>query len=296
MAYIPPSELIINSDGSVFHLHMKPCQLADNVILMGDPGRVQTVGAFFDKVTAQGGDREFRFITGERKGVPFTAMSTGIGTDNIDIVLTELDALANIDFQKREPYPVHRRLNILRIGTSGALQEDIPLGTLVYSRFSLGFDGLLNWYGKRQAICDTDYEAAFCAHTGWPELLPAPYFVPACPPMEALFARLAPVHGITISAPGFYGPQGRTLRIPLAAPHLMDKLVSFSYQGNRICNFEMEGAALAGLSRHLGHYYGTVCQVVSHRNKLSVNVDYKSLMKTQIEQVLDLLCKADFHG
>ena len=200
---IPESELIINSDGSIFHLHIKPEQLSDNVILVGDPGRVSMVSSFFDSVECSGSSREFVFSTGTYKGKRFTCISTGIGTDNIDIVVTELDALANIDFETREVRPVHRSLNILRIGTSGAIQPEIPLGAFIFSHISIGCDGLMHWYEGRDSFALLDFEKAFVEHVHWNRLLPAPYFVKADEKLVDLFKDFT-VKGMTVSAPGFY--------------------------------------------------------------------------------------------
>ena len=284
-----PSELIINDDGSVFHLHVRPEWLADKVILVGDPGRVDLVARHFDTRECDVQSREFHTITGTCKGKRITVTSTGIGCDNIDIVLNELDALANIDFQTREVNPQLRQLELVRIGTCGGLQPYTPVGTFVCSQTSIGFDGLLNFYAGRNAVCDLPMERAFLNHMGWTGNLcaPAPYVINAD---EELVERIAGgdmVRGITIAAGGFFGPQGRQLRIPLADPHQNEKIEKFEYNGLRITNFEMESSALAGLSRLLGHRATTVCMVIANRLAHEANTGYKNSIDTLIETVLE---------
>ena len=218
---IAESELIINSDGSVFHLHLKPEELADTVILVGDPGRVDMVSEFFEDKEFRHQSREFVSVTGSYKGKRMTVLSTGIGTDNIDIVMNELDALANIDFQTREVKAQKKSLNILRIGTSGAIQPDIPLGSFVFSHISVGCDGLMNWYADRDKIAMPEIEEAFKKHVGWNKHLPDPYFVRAGKKMSDAFRDIT-VKGMTIAASGFYGPQGRVLRMPLSMPDMLE--------------------------------------------------------------------------
>ena len=258
MQPIPYSELIINSDGSIFHLHIKPHELADTVILVGDPGRVKMVSGYFSTVESQAENREFVSATGLYKGKRITVVSTGIGTDNIDIVVNELDALANIDFQTRTIKPEHRKLTILRLGTSGGLQPHLKLGDFVFSAISIGFDGLLNFYARRNEICLLDYEAAFIEHTHWSKQHTSPYFVRASEKLAQLFSDVS-VPGMTISAPGFYGPQGRVLRLPLANPQINELIESFRFNDQCITNFEMESSAIAGLAQLLRHDAGTVC-------------------------------------
>ena len=288
MEKIAPSELMVNSDGSIFHLHLRPEQLADTVILTGDPARVQQVSKFFHTIECQQQSREFVSATGIYKGLRLTVLSTGIGTDNIDIVLNELDALANINMVTRTINPDHRSLRIIRLGTSGALQPDIPIGSLLLSTISIGFDGLINWYANHNTISLSDYEDAFVRHMKWSDRLPAPYFIPNAQALINLFAPIA-LTGMTISAPGFYGPQGRVLRLPLQDPDLLEKIESFRYCGNRICNFEMEGSAIAGLSALLGHYAVTVCLIIANRYLQQGNTSYIAQMDSVIEQVLERL-------
>ncbi len=271
---IPESELIINGDGSAFHLHIRPEQLADTVILVGDPGRVAMVKAFFSDVQAEGASREFVWATGHYNGKRVTALSTGIGTDNIDIVMTELDALANIDFETREVRPEHRTLDVLRIGTCGAIQPEIPIGAFIFSHISVGCDGLLNWYEGRDEVSLLDFEEAFKKHVHWDRHLPDPYFVRASDKLIRLFEDCT-VKGMTISAPGFYGPQGRVVRQGLAMPDMLADFESFEFQGWKITNFEMEGSALAGMAARLGHNAATVCCAIAHRYHKGANTDYK---------------------
>ncbi|MCI6429143.1 MAG: nucleoside phosphorylase [Rikenellaceae bacterium] len=289
---IAESELIINGDGSVFHLHMRPEQLADNVILVGDPGRVDMVAEFLTDIEFRNASREFVSTTGRYNGKRFTILSTGIGCDNIDIVMNELDALANIDFTTREPKAEKRSLNVLRIGTCGAIQKDIPLGSFVFSHVSVGCDGLLNWYADRDKIAMPGIEDAFKEHVHWAKHLPDPYFVMASQKLIDKFADCT-VKGMTISASGFYGPQGRVLRMPLAMPDMLDDFESFEYEGRRITNFEMEGSAVAGIARHLGHNAGTVCCVIANRHIGSSNPDYKPQVRKLVELCLQKLSELE---
>ncbi|MCQ2118648.1 MAG: nucleoside phosphorylase [Bacteroidales bacterium] len=285
---IPESELIINADGSAFHIHLKPEELADIVILVGDPGRVAMVGGFLTDVEFSRQSREFASTTGRYNGKRITVLSTGIGADNIDIVMTELDALANVDFRTREPKEEHRTLTVVRIGTTGALHADIPLGSPIFSHYSIGCDGLLNWYEGRSSVVDEEMEEAFKKHTCWNSILPSPYFVKADEELIRLFEDCT-VKGMTITAPGFYGPQGRVVRLGLSKPDLIESFSSFCHKGYRITNFEMESAAVAGLARLLGHKAGTVCCVIANRHLKSSNTDYKPQVKAVVGLVLDRL-------
>jgi len=287
---IPESELIINGDGSVFHLHMKPEHLADNVIMMGDPGRVDILADFLTDIECRNASREFVSVTGKYKGSRITALSHGIGPDNIDIVMTELDALANVDFKTREVKPEHRALNILRIGTSGALHADIPLGSFILSHISVGFDGVMNWYGNREKVTLPAVEEAFKKHMNWDPNLPSPYFVKASDKMIDLMKDIT-VKGVTISAPGFYGPQGRVVRMPLAMPHMLEDIESFRFteggEQYRITNFEMESSPLAGFAAQLGHNAATVCCAIANRYLKSSNPDYKPVIRQLLEISLE---------
>lgn len=287
---IPESELIINSDGSVFHIHIRPDQLADKVILVGDPGRLEMFRPLLEKVECEGASREFVWITGRYNSERVTVLSTGIGTDNIDIVMTELDALANVDFTTREVRPEHRTLDILRIGTCGAIQPEIPLGAFIFSHISVGCDGLLNWYDNRDRIALLDFEEAFKKHVHWDKHLPDPYFVRASDKLIAKFADCT-VKGMTISASGFYGPQGRVVRQGLAMPNMLEDFETFEFDGYKITNFEMEGSALAGMSAKLGHNAGTVCCAIAHRYLKDANTDYKPRVKELVVLALDRLTR-----
>ena len=285
--YFAESELIINADGSAFHLHLRPEQLADKVILVGDPGRVKLVASHFDTVECEVSNREFHAITGTYKGKRITAQSTGIGCDNIDIVVNELDALANIDFATREEKDNFRQLTFVRIGTCGGLQTDTPSGTYIASVKSIGFDGLLNFYARRNEICDLELEEAFKAHVDWNPQLCAPYVVDNDADLLSCVAKDDMVRGITIACGGVYGPQGRELRLPLADPHLNEKIETFEHSGLRITNFEMESSALAGLSRLMGHRAMTCCMVIANRRAKNVKLTYKNTIDDLIQLVLD---------
>jgi len=283
------SELIINSDGSVFHLHLLPEQLADRVILVGDPGRVPTVAKFFDEQECDVSNREFRIITGSYKGKRITVVSTGIGCDNIDIVLNELDACANIDFNTREEKDQLRSLTVVRIGTCGGLQPYTPEGTFIASAKSIGFDGLLNFYAGRNDVCDLDFEENFMGYMQWEGNvgIAHPYVIDANPELLDRIAGDDMVRGVTIACGGFFGPQGRELRIPLADPHQNEKIMAYEYKGQRITNFEMEGSAVAGLSRLMGHKALTCCMVIANRVAGKANPNYKNSIETLIQTVLD---------
>ncbi len=261
---IPESELIINPDGSVFHLHLLPEQLTDRIILVGDPARVDMVASFFDSKTFEVSSREFHTIGGTYKGKPIMCLSHGIGPDNIDIVINELDALANIDFTTREVREQKRVLTMVRIGTSGGLQPELSLGTPVIAEKSIGFDGVLNYYAGRNDVADLEFEKALCEHTGWNPLWAKPYVVDADAELVEQIGRDDMVRGNTISAVGFYGPQGRELRLPLSNPDLNRRIEEFEHHGRRITNYEMESAPLAGLGRLMGHRCMTVCSIIAN--------------------------------
>ena len=285
--YYAPSELIINDDGSVFHLHLRPEQLARKIILVGDPGRVATVAAHFDTVECDVFSREFHSITGTYKGKRLTVLSTGIGCDNIDIVVNELDALANIDFATRMQKPALTQLEMVRIGTCGGLQPHTPVGTYVCSRKSIGFDGLLNYYAGRNEVCDLEFEQAFTHHLQWNPQKGAPYVIDNDADLLARINQGDMTYGITIAAGGFFGPQGRKLRIPLEDPEQNEKIMTFEHEGHLITNFEMEGSALAGLSRLLGHKAMTVCMVIANRRAHEANTNYKNNIDDLIVKVLE---------
>lgn len=285
---IPASELIINEDGSIFHLHLRPEQISDIVILVGDPGRVELVASYFEEKECEVASREFKTITGSYKGRRMTVLSTGIGTDNIDIVVTELDALANIDFATRTENDNFKQLTLVRLGTSGALQEDIKVGERVFSRTSVGFDGLLNYYANRDKVCDLAIEKAFVEHTGWNPQLTAPYFVNADASLFELFKDVTR-EGITIAAPGFYAPQGRWVRLQPQDLHLNEKIEAFRFGERRITNFEMESSALAGLAALMGHKAATVCTIIAQRIAKDACTDYKPFVREMIEDALNKL-------
>lgn len=286
---IPSSELIINEDGSVFHIHLRPDQLRDNIILVGDPGRVDMVASYFDTIDYDVQSREFHAIGGTYKGKPLMCISHGIGPDNIEIVITELDALANVDFKTRTVKPEHRTLNMVRIGTSGSLQEDLHIGDFVIAQKGMGFDGILNFYADRDKVCDLEFERQFCEHVNWPETWAAPYTADADAELVEKIGRDDMVRGYTIAAVGFYAPQGRMVRLKLADPNLNEKIESFRFMGRPITNFEMESACLQGMAKLLGHKAMTVCCIIAERRATKANTDYKPKVRKLIETVLERL-------
>lgn len=289
MPRIPESQLVLHHDGSVYHLRLKPHQLAQSVILVGDPQRVQKISGFFDRIEYEVANREIITHTGLYKGKRITAMSTGMGTDNIDIVLNELDALVNIDLETRMSKPTHTSLNLVRLGTSGALQADIPVGdSFVAGEQALGLDGLLYFYEQAAQVIDHKMTSAFTAHAQWPGNLPSPYVVAAS---EKLLTHLAAGYrrGITATSPGFYGPQGRALRLGLSFKAMNQKMESFDYNGHKITNFEMESSALYGLSRLLGHEALTICVIIANRVTEKFSDQYHPFMEKLILNTLDRL-------
>lgn len=286
MRTIPASELIINNDGSIFHLHVRPDQIATTILLCGDPKRVDLIASHFDTIECDISSREFHTITGTYRGKRLSCVSHGIGCDNIDIVVTELDALVNIDFTTRQEKPEHTTLTLVRIGTSGGLQECSPVGSYVVAAKSMGFDGLLNYYEVPDGMFDLDIETAFCNHVGWNRRLPAPYVVSADAELVERIG-LDMVKGITIAAPGFYGPQGRYVRARPADIDLNSKIQSFRYNEWQITNFEMESSALAGMSALLGHKAMTVCAIIAGRVSHNMNTEYKGSIEGLIKIVLE---------
>lgn len=280
------SELIINNDGSCFHLHLRPEQLADRVILVGDPGRVNTVAEYFDNIECEVSNREFHSITGTYQDKRITVQSTGIGCGNIDIVMTELDTLANIDYKTRTIKDKHRTLTFVRIGTCGGLQPFTPIGTFIASVKSIGFDGLLNYYADRNDVCDLEMENAFKEHMKWNPLKGSPYVAIANPELVDQIACEDMVRGYTITCGGFYGPQGRQIRLRIEDPEQNEKVESFVYDGLRVCNFEMESSALAGLASLLGHRAMTCCMVIANRYSQNMNTEYKNSIDSLISLVL----------
>lgn len=287
------SELIINGDGSIFHLHVRPEQLAHKVILVGDPGRVSLVANHFDSIESEVSSREFHTITGTYQGKRVTCLSTGIGCDNIDIVMNELDALVNIDFNTREDKPTHTTLDIVRVGTCGGLQPETPIGTFIASVKSIGFDGLLNYYADRNRVCDLDLERAFVEHMDWSPLKGAPYVAVANSELTDRIAANDMVRGITCACGGFYGPQGRQVRMAIQDPQQNQKVESFRYTDPtlgtelKVCNFEMESSALSGLSAILGHRATTCCMVIANRYAQEMNTGYKNQIDDLIRLVVE---------
>lgn len=284
--YIPDSELIINPDGSVFHLHLTPDQLTDKIIVVGDPGRVDMVASHFDTKDFEVSSREFHTIGGTFNGKRIMCLSHGIGCDNIDIVVTELDALANVDFSTRMVKDKFRQLEIVRIGTSGSLQADIPIGSQVIASKAIGFDGVLNFYAGRNEACDLEFEREFCEHVQWNPLWCKPYVIEANDELVNRIGGDSMIHGCTISAVGFYGPQGREVRLPLAEPELNNRIETFCYKNQRITNYEMESSALQGLAKLMGHKAMTVCAIIANRRNNNATPNYKTTIEDLIKTVL----------
>lgn len=287
MKRIAESELILNDDGSIFHLHLKPEQLADKIILVGDPERVKLGASFFSSIECEVESREFRTTTGIYQGKRISVISTGIGTDNIDIVMNELDALVNVDLETRLPKEKHRTLEIVRVGTSGSLQADIPIDSYLLSEKSIGFDGLLNYYAKRNEVSDIDFEKAFTTFVDWNALLTKPYVVNSSEMMIERMHSEETIKGVTISAPGFYGPQGRIIRLNTVDDSLNDKIADFRYDDHKVTNYEMESSAIAGLSLLLGHEATTVCAIIANRPCGTSSPDYKKTITQLLQYVLD---------
>ena len=283
---IPPSELIINEDGSVFHIHLRPEQLRDNIILVGDPGRVDMVASYFDEIEYDVCSREFHAIGGKYQGKDIMCISHGIGPDNIEIVLTELDALANVDFKTRQVKAEHRTLNMVRIGTSGSLVYDLKIGDFVIAEKGIGFDGILNFYADRDKVCDLRFEKEFCAHVDWDKTWAAPYVVDADSELVSRIGRDDMRRGYTIAAVGFYAPQGRMVRLKLKDPGLNAKIETFLYDDRPVTNFEMESACLQGMAKLLGHKAMTVCCIIAQRRAEDADTDYKPYVKKLVETVL----------
>ncbi len=286
MDTIQNSELILNDDGSIFHLHLKPEDIADTVILVGDPSRVNLIATYFDTIEKEVSNREFRTITGYYKDTRLSVISTGIGTDNIDIVVNELDALVNIDISKKIPKEKLKSLDIIRIGTSGSLQKDVAIDSFVISTKSIGFDGILNFYKDRNKVSDLDFENAFMLHTNWNALLAKPYVVNSSSKLADRLKSEKTINGVTISANGFYGPQGRILRLPIADNELNNKIADFLYKGERVTNYEMESSAIAGLSQLMGHNAVTICAIIANRATGDASPDYHKTIRTLIEYTL----------
>lgn len=285
------SELIINKDGSIFHLHLRPQQIAETIILVGDPARVDLVASFFDSIEHHVSSREFVTKTGYCNGKRLSVVSTGIGTDNIDIVVTELDALVNMDFETLQPKEKHTELTLVRIGTSGGLRADIPVNSFLLSEKSIGFDGMLNFYADRDYVSDLEFEEAFKKHTDWNAKLASPYVVTASSKLIERLDGEEMTKGVTISANGFYGPQGRVVRLQTADPKLNDKLATFSYKGHRITNYEMESSAIFGLAKLLGHQAGCVCLIIANRVLQEANANYHPIVEKLVQNILTKLAR-----
>lgn len=290
MASIKSSELLINPDGSIFHLHLLPEDLADDIILVGDPGRVETIASHFEQIELKKSNREFYTITGSYHNHRLTVISTGIGPDNIDIVINELDALANIDLHTQEIKPSGRVLNIVRIGTSGSVQSDIPVDSFVISEKSIGCDGVLRFYAGNEAICDRPFEDAFIEQCQWTPTAARPYVVNTAPELVArLHDGQHTIKGVTLTAVGFYGPQGRVLRLPLAMPGINDRITDFRYDTYKVTNYEMESAAITGLCNLLGHRTATICLIIANRINGDASADYHGYMNKLIRYTLERL-------
>lgn len=288
MGIIPPSELIINGDGTIFHLHLRPEQLSDIVILVGDRGRVSLVASYFESVECDVENREFHTVTGLYRGRRISVLSTGIGIGNIDICVTELDALANVDFETREVKSEFRKLTLLRLGTSGGLQEDVKVGEQIFARTSLGFDGLLGYYAGSEEVCDEELERAFMSEVQWSDRCPRVYAVDSSQRLRELFDGYVR-EGITIASPGFYAPQGREVRLAPRDRDLNSKIERFDFAGRRVTNYEMESSALAGLGRMMGHDAATICTIIAQRVKEDACTDYKPFVESMIKMALDRL-------
>ncbi len=290
MTPILASELIVNGDGTVFHLHLLPEELADTVILVGDPGRVELIAAQFDRVEVKKNNREFYTVTGRCHGKRISVVSTGIGPDNIDIVLNELDALVNMDLQTKTVRPEKKSLTLVRIGTSGSVQADIPVGSFLLSEKSIGTDGVLRFYAGNREVCDAELEEAFVQHCGWTAECARPYVVSASPELTGrLHSEGITCKGVTLTAVGFYGPQGRVLRLPLSMPGINDRITTFRHRGKRVTNYEMESAPITGLSNLLGHRAATICLIIANRMTGEASADYSEKMQKLIEYTLKKL-------
>ncbi|MFA8451099.1 MAG: nucleoside phosphorylase [Bacteroidales bacterium] len=289
MSKLPDSQLVLNTDGSIYHLKLHPGQLAKNIIVVGDPNRVPVVSKYFDSVDLEVSNREIVTHTGRIGNTEVSVMSTGMGTDNIDIVINEIDALFNINLESREIKNDLTSLNIIRLGTSGALQADIPVeDSFVASEFGLGLDGLIQFYDVKKGLVNHEMTQAFMDHVHWHKDFPVPYIVEGSKELlETLGKGL--YKGITATAPGFYGPQGRRLRVPLRAPEMNELIESFNFEGCRVSNFEMETSALYGLGGHMGHNMLTMCAIIANRVTEKFNPNYKQSVEKLIQLTLERL-------
>lgn len=285
--FIPSSQLIINADKSIFHLHLKKEHLRDKIILVGDPGRVDMVASFFDSIDYDISSREFHAIGGTFKGKQLMCLSHGIGSDNIEIVMTELDALANVDFDTRVTKKTKKILELVRIGTSGALQENLKIGDYVIAKKGMGFDGILNFYKDRDEVCDLTFEKEFCRFVNWNPLWATPYVVDADQELVERIGKNEMIHGNTIASVGFYAPQGREVRLKLKDPDLIKKIEDFNFEGQVLTNFEMESACLQGMAKLLGHKAMTVCCIIAQRRLEDAETDYKPSVERLVKTVLE---------
>lgn len=285
--FIPSSQLIINDDNSAFHIHLKPEQLRDKIILVGDPGRVTMIAKYFDTIDYDISSREFHAVGGTYHGKSLMCISHGIGADNIEIVMTELDALANIDFATRKERKEKRCLELVRIGTSGSLQYDLKIGDFVIAARGMGFDGILNFYEGRDSVCDLPFENQFCDFVNWNPLWARPYVVEADKELVERIGRDDMHRGNTIASVGFYAPQGREVRLRLKDPQLISKIEEFRFEGEHISNFEMESACLQGMAKLLGHKAMTVCCIIAQRREEDADTDYKPSVEKLVKTVLD---------
>lgn len=282
---IKESELVLSSKGGLYHIDLVGNQIADTVVLVGDPKRVDAFKPFFTSIEQETENRELHSITGVYRNTSITVLSTGMGTDNIDIVLNELDAAVNMDLDKRMPKAEHRKLNLIRVGTSGALHADIPVGSIVASSYAIGLDGLLNYYKHDDSMFEPEMAEAFYAHAKFDDCFAKPYVVRGS---EMLLDKLGSdaYKGITATAPGFYAPQGRQVRLETRIEDINSLLSSFKYSGNRVLNFEMETSAIYGLSRLLGHNALTMCLIIANRATGTFLNNYKPNMNELIEKTL----------
>lgn len=285
------AELVLNTDGSIYHLKLKPGDVSETILLVGDPGRAKLISTYFDKIELTSQNREINTFTGTYKGKRLTVLSTGMGPDNIEIVVTELDALFNIDFESKKPKENNTSLNLIRVGTSGALQGDIGVvESYVVSEYSIGLDGLAYFYEDGPHVIQNEMTDAFIGYMKWDERLPRPYAIKGS---DYLLDKLGFgwLKGITLTAPGFYAPQGRELRLKVHDKTIIDRAQKFSYEGFAVTNFEMEASALYSLSAMLGHEAMTVCDIIANRVTDEFNPNYENSMKKLIQQMLDRLLR-----
>lgn len=284
------SELILTDEGCIYHLNLKPEQIANDIILVGDPGRVQEISSHFDQIEHRVANREFVTHTGRINGKRLTVLSSGIGTDNIDIVVNELDALVNIDLQSRTDKADKHTLNLVRLGTSGALHESLPVDSFVISKYGMGLDNLASFYDLKEGLLDREATEAFVKHSNWQQERSKPYFIKNSDSLDKLFDSSL-TRGITVTAPGFYGPQGRQLRIAPSAENQNQKLAEFAWRGVPVTNYEMETSALYALGQQLGHNTLTICAIIANRAAGAYSKDHKQAVRNLIDLVLETLSK-----